>query len=629
MNKRTAIIGLLLVSIFLLFGTFTLYHNVTPYLNEVSNAYKQHDACNLDENTTPTQLYDLLISHEYVKDTTDARFIANWIVERCKRGGGFSNLGVLNRNVNKISYTEINQQGGKELKDRLNATYEHLGLPDSAALQSSVPAAAPGQPVITVKVASRDTVGGLRGFWNKLTRQTMRPVAGVPVRLTCHIHHVRDAFDNAETQHVSQDTVIAWAVTNQDGVVVFPAEKGKYYSVLPVKEGFEYGREKGTVDEPVGNKGPNYTFEQRELKLTPLSMSNYNRIKEDRALTVRTPDQWKDALVVGMSLFLLAWWIGMMVIMFVDRRLGKESDYLLPVALMSMTAISLLAMFAIVDPLVDRMLGLDMAWGVVYGVIALVAMSAINYVHFYIGQSRVQGGLLKFDFLSQGLQWITLPFMEKLNTLRHTRRAKASEQFLLNVRYYIGLLLSVLLLPVELIWRLITKLGSMISGALKQKGLKLDAIKWPKGIGYILIAFLLVVLLWLFGSGPEGSGARVNLGPLQPSEISKYLVVVFMAAFFADNADRIRSYASDVNQLKLKFKFQLRTVLMIVVVIAILLSHSKLVLKLSSHVCRSLCVVGITGIIIVVLAGHIINLCLCSIVRIQGIIIIICLHTIY
>ncbi|MBR5169915.1 MAG: FtsW/RodA/SpoVE family cell cycle protein [Muribaculaceae bacterium] len=571
MNQRKAIIGMAIVSVFFLIGTFTLYHNVSPYLDDVSNAYREHDACNLDENLTASQLRDLLVSHEYVKDTTDGRLIASWIVERCRQDGGFTNLGALNRNVNKIGFTEISTKGGLELKGRLTAARQYLGVADSAALRAAAERPSRGQTAIKVKVVYNDTTGGLGGLWNKLTGRSMRPVAGVPVRLTGHIPQVRDEFDDVTSELVSQDTVIAWAVTDEDGLAVLPAEKGKYYSVLPVKEGFEYGREKGTVDGPLGSRGARYTFVQHEHMLTPLSTSSYNRIKEDRALTVRTPGQWKDALVVSVTLFLLAWWIGLMLLMLIDRRLRQQSDYMLPVALMAMTAVSLLAMFAIVDPLVDRLLGLDMAWGVVYGVLALVAMSSINYVKFHIGQSRVQCGVMQFDFISQALRWMTLPFMAKLDTLRHTRRKKSSEQLLLNLRYYAGLLLSVLLLPVEWLWKGVKWIGERLSGFLEKKGWKPAAINWPQGIGYIVMAFLLVVLLAVFGSGPEGSGARVNLGPIQPSEVSKYLVVVFMAAFFAANSDRIRSYANDVNQLNLKFKFQLRTVLLLVVIIALLL----------------------------------------------------------
>ena len=571
MNRNKAIVGMVLVSVFFLFGAFTLYRNVSPYLNEVSNAYKQKDACNLDENITAAQLYDLLLAHDYVNDTTDARFIASWIVERCGQCGGFSNLGALNRNVNKISFAQASSLGGEELKGRLLAARDHLGQVDTAALRSSPTGPAADGPAITVMVTCSDTVGGLRGLWNKLTGRSMKPVAGVPVRLTEHIAGERDEFDNSTAELVSRDTVIAWTVTGEDGKAVFRVEEGKYYSVLPVSEGYEYGREKGTDGGPLGAGGETYHFVQRELKLTPLSSTSYHRIKEDRALTVRTPDQWKDALVVAITLFLLAWWIGLAVIILVDRRLGRSSDYLLPVALMALTAIGLLAMFAIVDPLVDRLLGLDMAWGTFYGVMALVAMSSINYVKFHIGQSRLQGGVLQFDFIMQGLRWMVLPFMAKLDTLRHTRQRQPLMQLLLNLRYYAGLLLAVLLLPVEWLWRLARWAHGKSLGFMKEKGWRPAAINWPQGIGYIVLALLLVLLLALFGTGPEGSGARVNLGPLQPSEISKFLVVVFMAAFFAVHADRIRSYANDVNQLKLKFRFQLRAVLSLVVAIAFLL----------------------------------------------------------
>jgi len=48
----------------------------------------------------------------------------------------------------------------------------------------------------------------------------------------------------------------------------------------------------------------------------------------------------------------------------------------------------------------------------------------------------------------------------------------------------------------------------------------------------------------LFGTGPEGSGVKVNLFGFQPSEIVKYLIVIFLAGFFATNEKFISAYNS-------------------------------------------------------------------------------------
>ena len=56
----------------------------------------------------------------------------------------------------------------------------------------------------------------------------------------------------------------------------------------------------------------------------------------------------------------------------------------------------------------------------------------------------------------------------------------------------------------------------------------------------LLASFLLFVLLLTFGSGPTGSDAQVNLGPFQPVEVIKVLLVFFMAGYFAANWERLR-----------------------------------------------------------------------------------------
>jgi cell division protein FtsI/penicillin-binding protein 2/cell division protein FtsW (lipid II flippase) len=56
----------------------------------------------------------------------------------------------------------------------------------------------------------------------------------------------------------------------------------------------------------------------------------------------------------------------------------------------------------------------------------------------------------------------------------------------------------------------------------------------------LLVAFLLAVALGVFGSGPGGSDAKVNLFFFQPVEIIRVLLVFFLAGYFAQNWDALR-----------------------------------------------------------------------------------------
>ncbi|MFT3907962.1 MAG: FtsW/RodA/SpoVE family cell cycle protein [Ferruginibacter sp.] len=63
---------------------------------------------------------------------------------------------------------------------------------------------------------------------------------------------------------------------------------------------------------------------------------------------------------------------------------------------------------------------------------------------------------------------------------------------------------------------------------------------WP----WALVAISLLILTILFGTGPQGSGVKVNLFGFQPSEIVKYAIILFLAGFFAKNEGFISEYPS-------------------------------------------------------------------------------------
>ncbi|WP_439696306.1 FtsW/RodA/SpoVE family cell cycle protein [Mucilaginibacter sp. AW1-7] len=72
------------------------------------------------------------------------------------------------------------------------------------------------------------------------------------------------------------------------------------------------------------------------------------------------------------------------------------------------------------------------------------------------------------------------------------------------------------------------------------KNVRSAANGWP----WVIVAMGILFSTILFGTGPEGSGVKVNLLGFQPSEIVKYLVIIFLAGFFAANEKFISQYAS-------------------------------------------------------------------------------------
>ena len=56
----------------------------------------------------------------------------------------------------------------------------------------------------------------------------------------------------------------------------------------------------------------------------------------------------------------------------------------------------------------------------------------------------------------------------------------------------------------------------------------------------LLAALALFGLLLAFGRGPGGSHVKVNLGPFQPVELIKILLVIFLAGYFTRNWERLR-----------------------------------------------------------------------------------------
>lgn len=138
--------------------------------------------------------------------------------------------------------------------------------------------------------------------------------------------------------------------------------------------------------------------------------------------------------------------------------------------------------------------------------------------------------ILPFIMVLTGLSFLTLLSLQ--DPLRDRFLAKDSLVYL-----GMGFLAMILMLLFNL--RRFT-VDSNLYRLLVFKNNRKAANGWP----WIIIAIGLLALTIRFGSGPEGSGVKVNLFGFQPSEMVKYLVIIFLAGFFATNEKFISEYAS-------------------------------------------------------------------------------------
>ncbi|MBC7616698.1 MAG: FtsW/RodA/SpoVE family cell cycle protein [Pedobacter sp.] len=144
--------------------------------------------------------------------------------------------------------------------------------------------------------------------------------------------------------------------------------------------------------------------------------------------------------------------------------------------------------------------------------------------------SDVDQMLLPMVMLLTGISFITLFSLQ--DPLRDRFLAKDSLLYLL---MGFGGMLTILLLKLR---RFNT--DTWVYRMLIFKNLRSAANGWP----WVALAIALLILTLVFGTGPEGSGVKVNLFGFQPSEVVKYLIIFFLAGFFAVNEKLISEYTS-------------------------------------------------------------------------------------
>jgi len=457
----------------LLFGR--LYQVLQQNFTGVNEHVKDGSIVNLNAPNPARHLAALLERGYYFEDKRDIDLIENTLADRLKVTGKFDNIGEINKLAYNVDADDAFARGGKSFKERVQVSRTLLGYTGDDSVRFTQERNAPPNVPNTTDV-------GLQGssISGTVLNKTA-PVAGVLVRLQMILP--QDSIYNDEETDQIKTTVqlgngfkltyvadekgkphlqglTAFARTGADGTFTFknlPANKA--FNVLPLQPGFQFGRSAGTENLD-GDEG--FTFHQSPHTIRLISSKDFNILKKEKVLIIRTPEDFNFWYWVIVASFFGCFLI---IHLLLSLKFPAADQIILPV-IMVLTGLSFLTLLNLQDPLRDRFFAKDSLMYLFMGVGALLILLMINLRKF-----TPDSGLYR------------------MFVFRRNQKA---------------------------------------------------ANGWP----WIIAAMGLLMLTIRFGSGPEGSGVKVNLFGFQPSEIVKYLVIIFLAGFFAINERFISEYAS-------------------------------------------------------------------------------------
>jgi cell division protein FtsW (lipid II flippase) len=167
-----------------------------------------------------------------------------------------------------------------------------------------------------------------------------------------------------------------------------------------------------------------------------------------------------------------------------------------------------------------------------YWIIVLSFFAGFFLLHFFMTVKRPEADqlILPVIMIMTGLSFLTLLSLQ--DPLRDRFLARDSLVF-----FGLGILCIIIMLSVNL-----RKFN--VDSRMYRMLLVKNVFSKAKGWQWAIAALGLLALTIVFGTGPEGSGVKVNLFGVQPSEIVKYSIILFLAGFFASNERFITEYSS-------------------------------------------------------------------------------------
>jgi len=463
------------ISVILILFFYQLYTIIQPRFADVETRLKAGTMVNLNASKPAENVKNLLKKGYYFEDQKDLDLIEKTLANASQNKTKLTNIGEVNKSRYFILADEAFSQGGKSFKARVLASRALLGYTGADSIKFSQERKNPEPYTATVNIGlGEHSISGH-------IAENQKAVPGVLIRLEMILPQdsiynddptetiknsseqsngitkvfVKDAAGRKKLQQLN-----AYARSDAEGNFSFSnLPNNEAFRILPLKPGFQFGASKG-VQKLDGDAV--FSFEQRPHTIRLFSTRDFNILKKEKSLIIRTPQEFNTWFFI-----ICATLIGgfLLIHLILSWKFSSADQVILP-ALMILTGISFLTLLSLQDPLRDRFLAKDSLLYLIMGFVGLLLMFCLQ--------------------------------MRRFNTDTS-------------------------------IFRLIIF-----------KDIRSAANGWP----WALLAIGLLALTIVFGSGPEGSGVKVNLFGFQPSEVVKYLIIFFLSGFFAINEKLISEYTS-------------------------------------------------------------------------------------
>lgn len=470
-------IFLLLNTIVLSLLFVSLYTVLQRDFTDVSQRLSDGTMVNLNDKNAGENFGNLLRKGYYFEDPRDISLMQSVVSSGLNPSEGkIDNTGEINKRNYFVLADEAYAKGGESYKERVTASRSMLGFTGNDSVrfvqETKNP---PSVPTSTNVGMGKYSING-----NIITKED-KPVSGVLVRLqmilpqdSAYSETVTEVAKNAIENgpgfqriylldtlgHRQLQSLTAYARTDAQGNFSFDKlPDDKAFEIIPLQPGFQFGTSQGVQEL---SDDESFTFVQSPHTIRLLSTRDFNVLKRERSLIVRTPAEFNKWYWIIAVSFLAGFWL---VHLFLTARFKMSDQLILPI-IMLLTGLSFITLLSLQDPLRDRFLARDTLIYFAIGIVGIIAFLFISLRRF-----TADSGLYR------------------LLVFRNNRRA---------------------------------------------------ANGWP----WAVIALGLLALTIVFGTGPEGSGVKVNLFGFQPSEIVKFCIILFLGGFFAANERFISEYTS-------------------------------------------------------------------------------------
>lgn len=471
--ERGALAVIAIVLGFLFYSLFTVH---TRDFATVPQRLADGTMVNLNSDKVDQRLKVLLQKGFYFEDSRDIDIVTTAVAKGLLSNEDvIDNIGELNKSRYNVAADEAYKNGGESFSRRAKLSRSLIGFSDVDSNRFAQERSSPPTLPATVSLGL-----GKHAINGAIKNREGAVVAGVLVRLEMVLPQdsvyseevldvenmrvestptIRRVYAIGDSGRRQLQSFSAYARTDASGAYSFTGLPGdEAFQVLPLQPGFQFGSSKGVKEL---RKDVSFNFVQSPHTLRLLSSKDFNNLKREGSLIVRTPEEASKWYWIIAGFFFLAF---LFIHIFLSWRLPTADQLILPVVML-LTGISLITLLSLQDPLRDRFLG----------------RSTLQY--FAIGF----GGLFLLLFF---------------DLRRFTTDSGLYRMFVFK----------------------------------KASG--------GKGWQWGALAIGLLILTILLGTGPEGSGVKVNLFGFQPSEVVKFLLLVFLAGFFALNEKFIAEYAT-------------------------------------------------------------------------------------